>query len=166
MAQSLLGAKPVTMRFCALTQGLLEAHRLGGERERGASKETQMQKLATQKLTQRQMALVDHLVATGEPLARAAEAAGYAPGDSGRVTASKTIRLPHVQQYMMQKVTEQLGLNATAAAAKVMHLARGAKSEYVQLQAAQDILDRAGFKPIDRAQVQVAGDIRVSIDLG
>jgi hypothetical protein len=57
-------------------------------------------------------------------------------------------------------------LNATVAAAKVMTLARGAKSEYVQLQAAQDILDRAGFKPIDRAQVQVAGDIRVSIDLG
>jgi hypothetical protein len=44
-------------------------------------------------------------------------------------------------------------------------LASGAKSEYVQLEAAKDILDRAGFKPIDRSQVQVAGDIRVSIDL-
>jgi hypothetical protein len=27
-------------------------------------------------------------------------------------------------------------------------------------------LDRAGFKPIDRSQVQLAGDIKVSIDLG
>ena len=125
-----------------------------------------MNDVARPKLTKRQMALVDHLVATGEPLARAAEAAGYAAGESGRVTASKTIRLPHVQQYMMQRVTEQLGLNATIAASKVMHLASGAKSEYVQLQAAQDILDRAGFKPIDRSQVQVAGDIRVTIDLG
>jgi hypothetical protein len=62
-------------------------------------------------------------------------------------------------------VTETLGLNATVAAAKVLQLASGAKSEYVQLEAAKDILDRAGFKPIDRSQVQVAGDIRVSIDL-
>jgi phage terminase small subunit len=125
-----------------------------------------MQQVATQKLTKKQMALVDNLVATGCTLREAAEKAGYAEGESGRVSASRTIRLPHVQQYMMQRVTEQLGLNATVAAAKVMTLARGAKSEYVQLQAAQDILDRAGFKPIDRSQVQVAGDIRVSIDLG
>jgi uncharacterized protein YaiI (UPF0178 family) len=82
------------------------------------------------------------------------------------VSASRTIRLAHVQQYMMQRVTEQLGMNATFAAARILKLANGAKSEYVQLEASKDILDRAGFKPIDRSQVQVAGDIRVSIDLG
>ena len=125
-----------------------------------------MRAVATQKLTKRQMALIDHLVATGEPLAKAAEAAGYAEGESGRVTASKTIRLPHVQQYMMQRISETIGMNATSAAAQVMKLATGAKSEYVKLEAAKDILDRAGFKPVDRSQVQVAGDIRVSIDLG
>ena len=118
------------------------------------------------KLTRKQTALVDTLVATGCTLREAAREAGYADGESGRVSASRTIRLPHVQQYMMQRVTEQLGLNATAAAAKVMTLATGARSEHVQLEAAKDILDRAGFKPIDRAQVQVAGDIKVSIDLG
>ena len=118
------------------------------------------------KLTRKQTALVDTLVATGCTLREAARQAGYADGESGRVSASRTIRLPHVQQYMMQRVTEQLGLNATAAAAKVMTLATGARSEHVQLEAAKDILDRAGFKPIDRAQVQVAGDIKVSIDLG
>ena len=57
-------------------------------------------------------------------------------------------------------------MNATVAAAKVLKLASGAKSEYVQLEASKDILDRAGFKPIDRSQVQLAGDIKVSIDLG
>ena len=125
-----------------------------------------MRAVATQKLTKRQMALVDVMVAEGLKTSEAAPKAGYADGKSGYVSAHRTLRLPHVQQYMMQRVTEQLGLNATVAAAKVMTLARGAKSEYVQLQAAQDILDRAGFKPIDRSQVQVAGDIRVSIDLG
>lgn len=125
-----------------------------------------MSGVVDRKLTKKQMALVDNLVATGCTLREAAHSAGYADGESGRVSASRTIRLPHVQQYMMQRVTEQLGLNATVAASKVMQLASGAKSEYVQLQAAQDILDRAGFKPIDRSQVQVAGDIQVTIDLG
>ena len=116
-------------------------------------------------LTKKQSCLVDTLVATGCTLREAATEAGYAEGESGRVTASKTIRLPHVQSYMMQRVNEQLGMNATVAAARVMNLATGARSEYVQLEASKDILDRAGFKPIDRSQVQVAGDIRVSIDL-
>ena len=117
-------------------------------------------------LTEKQTALVDTLVTTGCTLRQAAEAAGYAKGESGRVSASRTLRLPHVQQYMMQRVSEELGMAATGAVSTVSRLAGTAKSEYVRLQAAQDILDRAGFKPIDRSQVQVAGDIKVSIDLG
>ena len=124
-----------------------------------------MNTIETRKLTDKQMKLVDTLVATGCSVTQAARDAGYAEGDSGRVSASKALRQPHVQQYMMSRVSEQLGLNATVAAAKVLNLASGAKSEYVQLEASKDILDRAGFKPIDRSQVQVAGDIRVSIDL-
>ena len=121
---------------------------------------------AVKKLTTKQQALVDVMVAEGLNTTQAAKAAGYAEGKAGYVTASKTLKLPHVQQYMMQRIAEQLGTNAAFAAAKVMKLANGAKSEYVQLEAAKDILDRAGFKPIDRQQVQVAGDIRVQIDLG
>lgn len=124
-----------------------------------------MNTVETRKLTDKQVKLVDTLVATGCSVTQAARDAGYAEGDSGRVSASKALRQPHVQQYMMVRVSEQLGLNATVAAAKVLKLASGAKSEYVQLEASKDILDRAGFKPIDRSQVQVAGDIRVSIDL-
>ena len=118
------------------------------------------------KVTDKQMIMVDTLVATGCTIREAAKEAGYADGESGRVSASKALRQPHVQQYMMERISEQLGMNATVAAAKVLKLASGAKSEYVQLEASKDILDRAGFKPIDRSQVQVAGDIKVSIDLG
>lgn len=121
---------------------------------------------AAKKLTHRQQALIDVIVAEGLSVSEAATRAGYAEGKAGYVTANKTLKLPHVQQYMMQRIAEQLGTNAAYAASKVMKLASGAKSEYVQLEAAKDILDRAGFKPIDRSQVQVAGDIRVSIDLG
>lgn len=118
------------------------------------------------KLTDKQSALVDTLVATGCSIKDAAEAAGYAKGESGRVTASKALRLPHVQQYMMQRVTESLGLNATIAASKLLNLAQGAKSEYVQLEASKDILDRAGFKPPDKQMHLHAGEISVKIDLG
>ena len=55
--------------------------------------------------------------------------------------------------------------NATVAAAKMVRLASGAKSEYVQLEASKDILDRAGFKAPDKHMHLHAGDISVSIDL-
>jgi len=117
------------------------------------------------KLTDKQLALVDTLVATGCTVREAAGKAGYAEGESGRVSASKALRQPHVQQYMMQRVSETLGLNATVAASKLLSLARGAKSEYVQLEASKDILDRAGFKPVERSMHLHAGEIKVSIDL-
>ena len=120
----------------------------------------------TKKLTDKQTALVDTLVANGCTIKQAASLAGYADGESGRVTASKALKLAHVQQYMMRRMNEEFGLSATLAAGTVRRLAMGAKSEYVQLEASRDLLDRAGYKPIDRSQVQVAGDIKVSIDLG
>tara|TARA_R100000278_G_C5398024_1_gene138536 strand:+ start:145 stop:522 length:378 start_codon:yes stop_codon:yes gene_type:complete len=124
-----------------------------------------MDTLTDRKLTEKQTALVDTLVANGCSIKKAAELAGYSKGESGRVSASKALKLPHVQQYMMQRMNEQFGLSATIAAGRLRALVSDAKSEYVQLEAAKDLLDRAGYKPIDRSQVQVAGDIQVSIDL-
>ena len=124
-----------------------------------------MDAITDRKLTEKQTALVDTLVANGCSIKKAAELAGYSKGESGRVSASKALKLPHVQQYMMQRMNEQFGLSATIAAGRLRTLVSDAKSEYVQLEAAKDLLDRAGYKPIDRSQVQVAGDIQVSIDL-
>jgi phage terminase small subunit len=121
--------------------------------------------LTDRKLTEKQTALVDTLVATGCSIKDAAASAGYAKGEAGRVSASKALKQPHVQQYMMQRVSETIGLNATTAAAKVMQLAQGARSEYVQLEASKDILDRAGFKSPDRHMHLHAGEIQVSIEL-
>ena len=116
-------------------------------------------------VTAKQAALVDALVANGCSITEAARLAGYADGESGRVTASKALRLPHVQMYMMERIGETLGLNATVASAKLVQLAKGAKSEYVQLEASKDILDRAGYKAPDRQLAMRAGDISVAIDL-
>ena len=126
-----------------------------------------MNKIDTSRtLTAKQTALVDTLVAKGCSIKDASLEAGYATGDSGRVTASKALRLKHVQAYMMTRIQETLGLNATTATAKLIELARGAKSEYVQLEASKDILDRAGFKAPDKHMHLHAGDISVSIYLG
>ena len=65
----------------------------------------------------------------------------------------------------MNRITDTLGLNATIATSKLLQLARGAKSEYVQLEASKDILDRAGFKAPERHMHLHAGNISVQIDL-
>lgn len=111
------------------------------------------------------MALVDTLVANGCTIKEASQIAGYSKGEAGRVTASKALKLPHVQQYMMNKIAETIGLGATKSLNRMLQLSDSAKSEYVQLEASKDILDRAGFKPPDKHMHQVSGDIRVTIDL-
>ena len=121
--------------------------------------------LTERKLTNKQKLLIDTIVATGCSVTKASKIAGYSDGESGRVTASKTLKLPHIQEYMQQRVRESIGLNATIASKKVLDLASTAKSEYVQLEASKDILDRAGYKPIDKAMHLVSGNINVSIDL-
>ena len=88
--------------------------------------------------------------------------------ESDEETARKKERMRtsvHVQMYMMERIGETLGLNATVASAKLVQLAKGAKSEYVQLEASKDILDRAGYKAPDRQLTMRAGDISVAIDL-
>jgi phage terminase small subunit len=116
-------------------------------------------------ITAKQRKLVDTLVATGCSIKKASEVAGYAKGESGRVSASKALKNPNVQAYLMLQVSESIGLNATKASHRLLQLSQDAKSEYVQLEASKDILDRAGFKAPDKHQHLVAGDIKVNISL-
>ena len=121
--------------------------------------------LKQRRLTTKQKDLVDTIVASGCSVKEASAKAGYSDGESGRVTASKTLRLPHIQEYMQQRVRESIGLNATVASKRILDLSTNAKSEYVQLEASKDILDRAGYKPIEKSMSLVQGNISVSIDL-
>lgn len=116
-------------------------------------------------LTTKQRDLVDTIVTTGCSIAEASQKVGYAKGESGRVVASRTLRLPHVQRYMMERVANTVGLGAVTASKKLVELSNGAKSEYVQLEASRDILDRAGIRAPDRVQHDIQGDIKINIDL-
>ena len=119
-------------------------------------------------LTEKQRALVDTIVATGCSITEAAKKAGYSTNvskDSARVSASRTLRLPKVQQYMQQRVAQTLGLGAVSASKRLIELSTGARSEYVQLEASRDILDRVGLKAPDRISHNIQGDIKINIDL-
>ena len=117
------------------------------------------------KLTEKQKKLVDTLVAKGCSIKQASEDAGYAKGESGRVTACKALKTPHVQQYMMQAIADSMSVNATKALNKIVQLSGSAKSEYVSLEASKDLLDRAGFKAPDKVMHSHVGNVNVKIDL-
>ena len=121
--------------------------------------------MTLEKITEKQKKLVDTLVAKGCSIKQASEEAGYAKGESGRVTASKALKTPHVQQYMMQAIADNMSINATKALNKIVQLSSNAKSEYVSLEASKDLLDRAGFKAPDKVMHSHVGNVNVKIDL-
>ena len=116
------------------------------------------------KITPRAKKLVDTLVATGCTITEASKVAGY-KGNSSRVSASRMLRNPEVQRYMFEQITHNLGMSAVKAQSRLLDLCTGAKSEYVQLEASKDILDRVGFKQPDKVKHTLDGDISVKIDL-
>ena len=119
-------------------------------------------------LTEKQKSLVDTIVAKGCSFKEAAEIAGYSTKGSpeaGRVSASRTLRLPKVQSYMQSRIAQTLGLGAVSASKRLIDLSSGARSEYVQLEASRDILDRVGLRAPDRVAHNIQGDIKINIDL-
>ena len=119
-------------------------------------------------LTDKQKALVDTIVAKGCSIKEASKSAGYSSKGSeeaGRVSASRTLRLPKVQKYMAMRIADTLGLGAVSASKRLIELSSGARSEYVQLEASRDILDRVGLRAPEKVKNSFEGDIKVNIDL-
>ena len=119
-------------------------------------------------LTDKQKALVDTIVTTGCSIKEGAKIAGYSSKGSeeaGRVSASRTLRLPKVQKYMASRIADTLGLGAVSASKRLIELSSGARSEYVQLEASRDILDRVGLRAPEKVKHSFEGDIKVNIDL-
>ena len=122
-------------------------------------------KTENDELTDKQRKLVDTIVATGCTITEAAKTAGYSTGDGGRVTASRTLRIPKVQSYMMKQIANTVGLGAIHASRKMVDLSQNARSEYVQLEASKDILDRVGIRAPDKVQHTLDANLSVNIDL-
>src|SRR5689334_3931775 len=101
-----------------------------------------MRALTGRELTPRQRALVDTLVATGCTITEAARIAGYSGGsgtDGARVTASRTLRLPRVAEYLCKQMQDAFRLEAPRALATLRRLRTAGASEYVQVSCGCDL---------------------------
>ena len=111
-------------------------------------------------LTRQQSRVSEYILATGCTNTEAANALKL-----HRTTVQRIVHLPNVERHMVEAVGNNLRRSAVGAALTLTRLSTSARSEYVQLQASDSILDRSGYKPPDRTQVQLAGDIKINIDL-
>jgi phage terminase small subunit len=110
-----------------------------------------------------QAAFVDAFVSNGGHKTEAAIEAGYSK-DTARSQAYELLAKPHVIQAIMARTMNELVMQSPVAVQR-LHDLLSAKSEYVRLQAAQDVLNRVGLKAPDRVDHRVHGDVTVNIDL-
>lgn len=113
-------------------------------------------------LTELQERFVHAYVANGGKLSAAAKTAGYA-AKSGHVEAHRLMRKPAVIRAIYDATALSMGAHLPAALNKLAKLSDKAKSEYVQLEASKDLLDRAGLAAPKK--VNVAGSLNVTFDL-
>lgn len=114
-------------------------------------------------LTPKQREFCAAYVANSGKGTEAAKAAGYAP-KSARVEAHRLLQSQRVIQCIHHLTVRALGAAAPAALGTVVRLSTGARSEYVQLEAAKDVLDRVGMTAPKK--LLVGGGIDVRFDFG
>ena len=117
------------------------------------------------KLTAKQNQFIDAYVANGGNGSAAARDAGYAES-SAHVEANRALKNPLIVQEIFRRTTLAIGAALPKALNTVVRLSESAKSEYVQLEASRDLLDRAGMKAPERIDHRLDGEFRVTIDLG
>ena len=115
-------------------------------------------------LTLKQDAFVDAYVANGGKGSHAAVDAGYVE-KSAHVEANRLLKNPTIIQEIHRRTVMAIGAALPSALHTVTRLSQSAKSEYVQLEASRDLLDRAGMRAAQRIDHRVDGELRVSIDL-
>lgn len=101
--------------------------------------------------TQRQIDFCNQYIITGNAK-KAALAAGYSASDPEKAGWRLKTRF---QEYIQQAVKDNIGKMVPGALEIVNYLAINAESEQVRLKAAQDILDRAGYKPTNKTEQTV-----------
>ena len=101
-------------------------------------------------LTNQRQVFVEDYVHSGDHL-EAAKKAGYKDTHTLRKQACK------LRRECADEISEQLHLNFAEIAPRTLNilsdLAENAESESVRLGATRDLLDRAGFRPVDRHEI-------------
>lgn len=111
----------------------------------------------SRKLTKKQKIFADEYIETGNGRRSAFTAYDVETLEVAAVIASENLTKPNVMEYIQSK--------AELAAGYVFELAREANNEAVRLNASKDILDRAGFKAVEKTQTLVAHVYSGGIDI-
>lgn len=120
-----------------------------------------MNDISTSQLTEKQELFASFYVASGGKVGLSSERAGYAT----RTEGSRLLKDPKVIKRIQELTLEAIGVHAVGALHTVARLSKSAKSDYVRLEAAKDLLDRAGYRPPERVDHRVTGDLSVSFDI-
>jgi len=115
-------------------------------------------------MTARQERFVREFLKNGGKQGAAAEAAGYAAASVDSI-GSQLVRNPLIQQAIARETLTAIGLSAVPALATVNRLLEHSRSDFVKLEAARDLLDRAGFGKPDRSMGYGDTGLTVSLNL-
>ena len=112
-------------------------------------------KLLTKALTDKEEAFVTNIVDNKQEPLDAFYAAGY-KGDSEAANKSRAKRLQrHLWLHIEHRIQQRVGETSTMALNVLEELMRSAESENVRLNAARDILSRAGYDAIQKQETTV-----------
>jgi predicted esterase len=116
-------------------------------------------------LTQKQQRFVSEYLQNGGNQTAAALSAGYSEGAAADM-ASRMVRNPLIQQAIQRETLTAIGLSVAPALHRVVTLIDHARSDYVKLEAAKDVLNRAGFAAPQRVDHRLDQSLTVHFDLG
>lgn len=109
------------------------------------------------RLTKKEKGFADSFLETGNGTRAALENYDTALDNTAAVIATRTLRKAKVQEYLEK--------HAVGASSRIVKMSKTAKVEAVKLNANKDIMDRAGFKPIEKSENKsVRMNIEVKID--
>jgi|TARA_R100000501_G_C2528089_1_gene52261 hypothetical protein len=100
-------------------------------------------------LTDKQELFCTYYVSNGGRGSIAAKEAGYSE-NSCREQSYELLRKPHIQDRIRQLMEQHFGTIAPDMASVLKNLALNARSELVRYNSAKDLLDRAGFKGMEK----------------
>lgn len=115
-------------------------------------------------LTELQDKFIDAYVSNGGRIEAAAIEAGYSEA-SARTLGSRLVKDDRVLAEIYRRTVGRVAVTAPKALHIVEQLAQSSRSDKVRLEAAMDLLNRAGLKAPERIDHRIGGEIHVQIDL-
>lgn len=112
-------------------------------------------------LTEKQEAFVSAYVATLGKVGLSARRAGYTAPNEG----TRLLQNPKVVDEIRRRVQADMTLHGISAIGVTRKLMKTARSDYVKLEAAKQLIALSPFQPPAKSLIALAGDLQVSFDI-